>query len=117
MKFAQAINHLYFPGFSESNVFDAILETNERLKDVKGKKSILLLASGVDTFSKHTLDQTMKALRAERRHDFRSGAGQDFYELSRYAWFARFAHGLSAGRESVEDLRAGNWRVFVVSTI
>jgi VWFA-related protein len=58
-----AINRLYFPGFSESNVFDAILETNERLKDVKGKKSILLLASGVDTFSKHTLDQTMKSLR------------------------------------------------------
>jgi VWFA-related protein len=30
---------------------------------VKGKKSILLLATGVDTFSKHTLDQTMKQLR------------------------------------------------------
>ena len=48
------INRLYFPGFSESNVFDALLETNERLKDVKGKKSILLLASGVDTFSMET---------------------------------------------------------------
>jgi VWFA-related protein len=59
----QAIYHLYFPGFSESNVFDALLDTVDRLKDVKGKKSILLLASGVDTFSKHTLDQTMKQLR------------------------------------------------------
>jgi VWFA-related protein len=58
-----AIYHLYFPGFSESNLFDALLDTNERLKDVKGKKSILVLASGVDTFSKHTLDQTMKQLR------------------------------------------------------
>jgi VWFA-related protein len=58
-----AINHLYFPGFRESNVFDALLETTDRLKDVKGKKSIVLLASGVDTFSKHNLDQTMKALR------------------------------------------------------
>jgi VWFA-related protein len=44
-------------------VFDAILGTVDRLKDVKGKKSILVLATGVDTFSKHTLDQTMKALR------------------------------------------------------
>jgi VWFA-related protein len=59
----QAIYHLYFPGFSESNVFDAILETVDRLKDVKGKKAIVLLATGVDTFSKHTLDQTMKLLR------------------------------------------------------
>src|ERR1700688_412454 len=58
-----ALYHLYFPGFSESNVFDAILDTTERLKDVKGKKAILLLATGVDTFSKHTLDQTMKLLR------------------------------------------------------
>jgi VWFA-related protein len=59
----QAISHLYFPGFSESNLFDAILDTTDRLKDVKGKKSILVLASGIDTFSKHTLDQTMKLLR------------------------------------------------------
>jgi len=58
-----AINHLYFPGFHESNVFDALLETTDRLKDVKGKKSIVILASGVDTFSKHNLDQTMKQLR------------------------------------------------------
>jgi len=58
-----AIYRLYFPGFRESNVFDAILDTVDRLKDVKGKKSILVLASGIDTFSKHTLDQTMKQLR------------------------------------------------------
>src|SRR6266852_7295264 len=58
-----ALYHLYFPGFSESNVFDALLDTVDRLKDVKTKKSILVLASGIDTFSKHTLDQTMKQLR------------------------------------------------------
>jgi len=58
-----AISHLYFPGFSESNVFDAVLKTIDDMKDVKGKKSILLMATGVDTFSKHNLDQTMKQLR------------------------------------------------------
>ena len=71
-----AIYHLYFPGFSESNVFDAILETTERLKDVNGKKSILLLASGVDTFSKHTLDQTMKQLRGSDVTIFCVGLGK-----------------------------------------
>jgi len=30
---------------------------------VKGKKSILVIASGYDTFSKHTLDQTFKHLK------------------------------------------------------
>ena len=57
-----ALYHLYFPGFSESNVYDALLDTVDRLKDVPGKKSILLVATGRDTFSKHTYDQTMKAL-------------------------------------------------------
>src|ERR1700744_633632 len=58
-----ALYHMYFPGFSESNVFDAVLTTIDEMKEVKGKKSMLLLATGVDTFSKHTLDQTMKELR------------------------------------------------------
>jgi len=34
-----AVYHLMFPGFSESNIFDALLDTVDRLKDVKGKKS------------------------------------------------------------------------------
>ena len=59
----QALYHMYFPGFSESNVFDAVLTTIDQMKDIKGKKSMLLLATGVDTFSKHTLDETMKQLR------------------------------------------------------
>ena len=73
-----AIYHLYFPGFSESNVFDALLETTDRLKDVRGKRSILLLASGVDTFSKHTLDQTLKQLRGSDVPIFAVGLGKMF---------------------------------------
>lgn len=71
-----AINHLYFPGFTESNVYDTLLETTDRLKDVKGKKSIVILASGVDTFSKHTLDQTMKQLRQSDVPIFCVGLGK-----------------------------------------
>ena len=74
----QGLYHLYFPGFSESNVFDALLETVDRLKDVKGKKSIVVLASGVDTFSKHTLDQTMKQLRQSDVTIFCIGMGRAF---------------------------------------
>lgn len=73
-----ALNHLYFPGFSESNVFDALLETVDRLKDVRGKKSIVVMASGVDTFSKHNLDQTMKALRQTDVTIFCIGLGQAY---------------------------------------
>jgi len=92
----QALSRLYFPGFSESNVFDAILETTDRLKDVKGKKSIILVASGVDTFSKHTLDQTMKALRGSDVPIFCIGLGQAY---------SNFAH---MGMQSMNYLQAQN---------
>src|SRR5271154_2243418 len=76
-----AVYHLVFPGFHESNVFDALLETTDRLKDVKGKKSILLLASGIDTFSKHTLDETYKQLRQSDVPIFSVGLGKVFTNM------------------------------------
>jgi len=57
------LSHMIFPGFSEANLFDAVIETVDRIQDLKGRKSILVLASGLDTFSKHTLDDVLKRLR------------------------------------------------------
>jgi VWFA-related protein len=54
---------LMIPSFSEANMFDALIDTLDRLQDVQGKKSILLIASGFDTFSKHNLDQAYKRLK------------------------------------------------------
>ncbi|MBI3405077.1 MAG: VWA domain-containing protein [Acidobacteria bacterium] len=74
------IAHLFVPGFSEANLFDALHETLERLKDVKGKKSILVLASGYDTFSKHTLDDTLKLLRQTDVTILAVGVARQIYE-------------------------------------
>lgn len=93
MEVMQAIQRLYFPGFSESNVFDALLDTIDQMKDVRGKKSIVLLASGVDTFSKHNLDQTMKALRQTDVTIFCIGLGQAYQNWSD-----------PAGRRSLQQL-------------
>jgi len=82
MEVAQALQRLYFPGFSESNVFDAILETVDEMKDVRGKKSIVVMASGVDTFSKHNLDQTIKALRQTDVTIFCIGLGQAYMNFA-----------------------------------
>jgi VWFA-related protein len=54
---------MYYPGFSEACIYDALYETLDRLQDVKGKKSILVLATGRDTFSKKNLDDILKRLR------------------------------------------------------
>jgi len=39
MKCGMLLYHLYFPGFSESNVFDAILDTTEPFKRREGQES------------------------------------------------------------------------------
>jgi VWFA-related protein len=59
----QGLISLYFPPFHESNLFDALADVTERLQDVKGKKAVLVLASGIDTFSRLTLDKTIAKLK------------------------------------------------------
>ena len=108
----QAIASLYFPGFTEANLFDAVIKTVDQMRDVHGKKAILVLATGLDTFSKHTLDQTYKLLKETDVTIFCVGMGEeiDLYgrgsnisylqaknELTQfgemtggYAWFPRF---------------------------
>jgi VWFA-related protein len=63
MEIENAINNLFVPGFSEASTFDALIDTLNRLKDVSGKKAILLVGTGADTFSKNNLDQTYNALK------------------------------------------------------
>jgi len=111
---AQDIASLYFPDFSEANLFDAVLETLDQLRDVRGRKSILVLATGYDTFSKHTLDQTYHVLKETDTTIFCVGMGEEIDLYSRsgatpigylqaknqltqfaemtggYAWFPRF---------------------------
>ncbi len=59
----QGLVSLYFPPFHESNLFDALVDVGDRLQDVKGKKAVLVLASGIDTFSRLTLDKTLAKLK------------------------------------------------------
>ncbi len=58
-----ALNSLRIPGFAETNIFDAIYDTLDRLDRVPGRKELVVVASGRDTFSKLTLDQTLKKIK------------------------------------------------------
>src|ERR1022692_810496 len=58
-----ALNQLRIPGFSETNLFDALYDTLDRLDRVEGKKYIILVTTGVDTFSKMTLDKITKKVK------------------------------------------------------
>jgi VWFA-related protein len=58
-----ALNTLRIPGFSETNLFDALYDTLDRLDRVEGRKYIILISTGVDTFSKLNLDQILKKVK------------------------------------------------------
>lgn len=61
-KAEQALGELRIPGFSESNVFDALTDMADRMSGIEGRKAILLIGSGLDTFSKITFDTARKSL-------------------------------------------------------
>jgi VWFA-related protein len=62
MKIREGLDRLKIAAFSESNMFDAITDTADRMSSIDGRKAILLIASGIDTFSRLTYDQTRKKL-------------------------------------------------------
>lgn len=61
-KAQEAMQRLRIAAFSESNLYDAITDTAERMSDLEGRKAIVLISTGVDTFSKLTFDKTRKII-------------------------------------------------------
>jgi VWFA-related protein len=61
-KVQEAMQRLRIPGFSEANLFDALADTEQRMSNIEGRKAILLVASGRDTFSKITYDKARKVI-------------------------------------------------------
>ena len=77
-----ALNQLRIPGFAETNLFDALYDTLDRVDRIEGHKYVILVTTGVDTFSKLNLDQIMKKIKAT----------QGRHHLSRSAWAGRCAN-------------------------
>lgn len=60
------INSMRIPTFSETNLFDALYDTIDRLERIEGRKYIVLISSGCDSFSKLNYDQILKKVKATR---------------------------------------------------
>jgi VWFA-related protein len=61
-----ALNQLRIPGFAETNLFDALYDTLDRLDRVEGKKYVVLVTTGIDSFSRLTLDKITKKIKDTR---------------------------------------------------
>jgi len=61
---AQALQSLIIPTFSDTDMFDALYETLDRVSRIDGRKYIILIGTGRDTFSKLTLDKMLAKIKA-----------------------------------------------------
>lgn len=100
-KTMEALSRLRIPGFSESNMFDALADTADRMSKIEGRKAILLIASGIDTFSKLTYDKARKALQE---------AGVPIYsiEILQIQRMLAEASGALRGTQELDFLQADN---------
>jgi len=82
MKTQEALNRLQIPAWREANLFDALVDTAERMSGIEGRRAILLISSGIDTFSKITFDQTRKRLQEAGVPIYAIGLMQTIRELA-----------------------------------
>ncbi len=61
---ADSLRSLTIPGFSDTDMFDALYETLDRTSRIEGRKYIILIGTGRDTFSKLTLDKMLAKIKA-----------------------------------------------------
>jgi Ca-activated chloride channel family protein len=81
MKVQEAMQRLRIAAFSESNLFDALTDTADRMSGIEGRKAIVLISSGIDTFSKLTFDKTRKKLQESGVPIYAIGLMQTLREL------------------------------------
>jgi len=99
---AQSLQTLTIPGFSDTNLFDALYETLDRTSRIDGRKYIILIGSGRDTFSKLTLDKMIAKIKATPNVTiFAIGTGALAAELSG-------GGGMGGGMRRMDTLQAQN---------
>jgi VWFA-related protein len=80
---AQSLQSLIIPGFSDTNLFDALYETLDRTSRIEGRKYIILIGSGRDTFSKLTLDKILAKVKSTPNVTiFTIGTGALIHEIN-----------------------------------
>jgi VWFA-related protein len=60
----ESLNALVIPGFQETDMFDAVYSTLDRLSRIEGRKYVVLVGSGYDSFSKINLDKVLAKIKA-----------------------------------------------------
>ena len=116
-----ALNELRIPGFSETNLFDATYDTLDRLDRVEGKKYIILVTTGFDSFSKITYDKILKKIKDTKDVTiFPISVGfmlREYCETHPSYYCRMMAHGMGIEVHTIDYLQADNeMRTFAAMT-
>jgi VWFA-related protein len=105
-----ALRKLNYPSFRESNLYDAVYDVLDRVSDVEGKVAMVLVSSGLDTFSKKNLDETLDKVKegnvviyaislggnARTRTDYNTDTRMDLYQAeATLKYFAKYTGGVA----------------------
>ena len=81
------------PDSSETNFYDALITTSEAMKPINGRKALIVVTSGVDTFSKAKYADALDAVRASGTPVYIINLGSDLRRAAeRYPNAGPYAH-------------------------
>ncbi len=97
----EALQRFMMPAYHESNLSDAVIEALDRTQEIEGKVAIILISTGLDTFSRHTYDDALKKCKEANASIYAIGLGQRYRILAE-------ASGRMSNEASVELAMADN---------
>jgi VWFA-related protein len=95
-----ALNTLRMPTWRETNLFDALYDMMDRLDRVEGRKYVILISSGRDTFSKLNYDDVLKKLKETQ--------DVTIFAISTGQWVRIMADPYMSGTARLDYLQADN---------
>lgn len=137
-KLTEAYSQLGLPNWNEIDTYDAVYDMLDKMGRLPGRRILVLIGSGMDTFSEHTLEDVQKKIQEENVTVFVAGTGSAFrssYEMyldtfSRmtvhqarafllsladksggFAWFPNFATGFPSVMNGIMQSIATQYRL------
>jgi VWFA-related protein len=77
-KLQDTLRMFMYPAYHESNLSDAVIEALDRTQEIDGKVAIILISTGLDTFSRHNYDDALKKCKEANASIYAIGLGQRF---------------------------------------
>jgi len=72
-----ALRRFTYPAYWESNLSDALIDVLNRVEETEGKVAVLLISTGLDTFSRHTYQDALDKCKQSNASVYAIGLGQN----------------------------------------